>query len=270
MPESPCSQRWWVGATLGLLAATAACGGGSPDPDPDPIVTTYEGVMAIGSETSAAITLVSRVPQAGPAAAAPTGPSAAAGDATATGTIKSSELGTVQLSGDYNLTTRTFSLQGSGYRITANVQSDNTVKGSGTLGTTPLSLVAVASTASSPSVKFCGRFNGTYTGPVGSEPSKGLLSFTISGTESGPGRFPVRGFAAPDGEPTVDVEGTAFLSTGATPSTLGTSLAYMVVRVLGANSSDVDARWENGGWNGNYSVGDGAGYSSGTWAAWGC
>lgn len=258
---------------LGLLAALAACGGADPDPDPDPIVSTYEGVLAIGSEASAAITLVSRVPPAGAAGAVPTGPSAAAGDATATGTIKSSEIGTVQLSGDYDVATRTFSLQGSGYQLTASVQSDNTVKGTGTLGSTPLSLVGVASTASSPSVQFCGRYTGTYTGANGTEPGTGLLSFTIQGTESGPGRFFVRGFAENYGDPvnpTIDIEGTAFLSTGRTPSTLGTSLAYMVLRLLGPPSSDVDANWENGTWVGRYTTSDGVGTSTGTWFAHQC
>lgn len=262
--------------TLGILAALAACGGGDPEPDPDPIVTTYEGVMAIGSESSAAITLVSRVPPAAAAGAAgvtPTEPGAAADDATATGTITSSDLGTVQLSGDYDTATRTFTLQGSGYQITANVQGDNTVKGTGTLGTTTLSLVAVPSTASSPSVQFCGRYNGTYTGPGGAEPGTGLLSITIQGTESGPGRFYVRGFAENYGDPvhpTVDIEGTAFLSTGRTPSTLGSSLAYIVLRLIGPPSSDVDGNWENGGWHGNYWTTDGVGSSSGVWAAWEC
>lgn len=258
---------------LGLLAALAACGGGTPDPDPDPIVTTYEGVMAIGSETSAAITLVSSVQPAGVAGVASTGPSAAAGDASASGTIRSSELGTVQLSGDYSATTRTFSLQGSGYQITANVHDDNTVKGTGTRGNTVLSVVAVASTASSPSVQFCGRYNGTYTGPNGAEPGTGLLSITIQGTESGPGRFFVRGFAENYGDPvnpTIDIEGTAFLSTGRTPSTLGTSLAYIVLRLIGPPSSDVDGHWENGGWHGNYWTTDGVGSSSGLWSAWAC
>ena len=272
MSAAPHRPHPRVGTTLGLLVAIAACGGGDPGPDGDPVVTTYEGVMAIGSETSAAITLVSSVPPAGAAGVAPTGPSAAVGGATASGTIKSSELGTVPLSGDYDVSTRTFALQGAGYQLTATVQGDNTVKGSGTYGTTTLSLVAMGTTSSAKSVKYCGRYTGNYVWSGGTEPGTGLLSFTIGGTESNRS-FPVLGFAENSGDPVnpiVTLSGSAYLSLGKTPSTIGTSLAYMVLRIDGAPSSDIDGRWENQGWHGAYTTSDGVGVSSGTWSAWEC
>lgn len=60
------------------------------------------------------------------------------------------------------------------------------------------------------------------------------------------------------------------MSLGKTPSTIGTSLAYMVLRIDGAPSSDIDGRWENQGWHGAYTTSDGVGVSSGSWSAWGC
>lgn len=278
MPDSPRTPRRWLRSALGLLAATAACGGGDPGRDGDPVITTYEGVLAIGSESSAAITLVSRVPPAGAVGAAgvtPTEPGANAGDATAIGTIRSSDLGTVHLSGNYNTTTRTFSLQGSGYQITANVQSDNTVSGTGTHGSTPLAVVAVASTADSPSASFCGSFEGTYrrTSPTPlEERGWGTIHFVIDGQWSGrEWRHEVRGFAVETSEvhrPSFALQGAAFLTTK--PSTLGTSQAYMVGFLVGAPSSSVEARWENHSWVGTYTTSDGVGQSDGTWWASSC
>lgn len=263
-----------VAPGLALVVAMAACGGGS-EPDQEPVVTTYEGVLAIGNAASAAITLVSSVPPAGVAGMAPMGPSAAAGETTASGTIRSSEIGTVQLSGSYHVASRTFEVQGSGYQIEASVQSDNTVRGTGTFGATPLEVVAVTSTSDSPPATFCGSFEGTYrrTTPTPlEERGWGTIQFVIDGHWSGREyRHEVRGFAVETSEvhqPSFALQGAAFLTTK--PSTLGTSQAYLILFLVGAPSSAVEARWENHSWVGTYTTSDGVGQSDGTWWASRC
>lgn len=265
------------GATpLCLLLAIAACGGSRRDAEDAAVVTTYEGVLSAGTSNAAAVTLVSTVPQDS-AGAAPTEVGAAAGPATATATIRSQEFGTVQLTGSYNTVTRTFSLQGSGYQLTATVGSDNTVTGSGTRNGTPLVLKALPSTANSPSVSFCGTYEGTYVAVVNgttiTDPGWGTLSFVIDGNETTPGsgRHNVWGSVMERSEwPYIwmTASGTAALITK--PSTLGTTPASIAFHLLEASRSSIGGSWENQRWTGTFTVGDGVGESNGTWSASRC
>lgn len=263
-----------------LLAALIGCGSGGTPEEGEVVVTTYQGVVGVAGPGGgvAALTLVSSVPaaltSAGQFLTLPSTPAAAVATSPATGTIKSSSVGTVQLTGTFNSTTGTFAMQGSGYQFTATAGSEGALTGSGTLqagGSLPLSVSAFPSSTASPTMAYCGTYNGNYYWKGGLQVEQGPINFTINGTPYVTNRYRILGSAPTSGEITpgspsiIPLSGTATMGTGDIPSNIKTDASLDITLVGTLNGKLNGAYVGSGEYLGSYNSSDGVGVSQGTW-----
>lgn len=267
---------------LPLLVVSALLAGCSTPTTPDgnggtPKVTNYSGFVAAtgASARSGRLDLIST-----------------SGSATATGSITLDSGAPIALTGSYTSGSKTFALQGGGYQFTATVSADSQVVGTGTLTvpsatampagpialsppaliTIPIGVTGMVTTMSSPTVGFRGSYSGLYVAGLNSETERGDFYFVIQGTPYVTNRYRVSGWAPTSGqtspgEPTqIQLEGTATLLTGDTPSNVRIG-GSVEIRMVGTSDGQVNGAMTNAGLTiyGTYNATFPPGYSTGTW-----
>lgn len=246
-------------AVSGVL--TSSCGGSSgpggagtnptaPSPPPMLVTRTYTGVLVVEDRPgkSGAFDLTAMVPAG--LTAITISALAALSPVAASGTLVTPNA-TVSLSGTFDPETSTFAVSGFGYQISAVVNADGELLGTGMqlAESTPLRAVGFTTTASSPAARFCGTSNGISEGVVFNsgyfQNDSSTLDFTISGTPYATDLYGVLG--ASDGS---TFRGWAHLF-GGVPSQIGTG-ADLQVTVISGGSGSAKGSWLGGYWSGNY------------------
>ncbi len=165
--------------SLLLLIGFVACGGSPSEPTPATVSTNYSGVFATGTQ-SGTITLTignpatgTLRPAGGASIALPAIPMRADPFATRDGLFAAP----VPLTGTYVDATKTFTMAGGGYNLTATIDGAGQVSGTlnGTTADTKGVVSALATNPATATTTYCGTFSGT---------NSGRLSVVVRGTEA--------------------------------------------------------------------------------------